>query len=194
VIRRHAIQLVVVVVTASLSAMACTHEPGRPRPASPSEQTPTSGPSTAVSTTVASIKTLDLCALVTPADFPVRPDPQFEPRKHEEHDTCGWSVQQANPFDVVSVIVQRVPTPFKDYKPLLSSPNGRFVQISGRDAWVGSLTESTKHVECIAVFGAADGAISMAITDETRRGVDPCMTITELAGLVISRTPPPPDR
>lgn len=180
--------LVAIVVAAGTLIIACVRQTGEPRPATTSNQPST--PSDALTTTAQSIGDLDMCELLKPADLPVQPGPdgRVEQESVWDGERCLNSVQLANVFDLLVAGVQRERVPFDGYEPLSGSA-GDFTEIGGRRAWVGHVLSNPKA--CIATFGAADGTLTVTLTDETQRGLDPCQTVTELARTVISRAPPP---
>ena len=133
-----------------------------------------------------------MCGLLTPGDFPVQPgaggtatqEPQYD------GDLCSTSVQLKDILSVLVSTIERRIRPFSQFTPPSSSKNGKLTEISGRKAWVGN-PFSDVDKGCVAVFAAADGYISLSVTDETGRGVDPCQTVVALAEKVASRTAAP---
>lgn len=194
---RHSAPYLRVAVAAliSLTAMACSTESGQPRPeltTSTSEVTDTTGQTTTPSATVvvASVDELDLCALLEPDDFPVDAAPGDEPLKLDDSDSCGWTISIDNAGGTFSAGVGARAVPFSRYVPPPGSPNGRYTDISSRATWLGNPLSDVEE-SCTAVFGAVDGVLTVSVTDETGREMDPCATVTQLAEIVISRTPPP---
>lgn len=174
-----------------LALAACTPVSGEARPQTSGR---TSAPATSTaaptSTSTVSIDDLDLCTLLAPEDLPVDPGPngttvhEYDP----DFDGCVVGVQLANPLDLISVGVSRRDYPFDEFV-APDGPRGEFTGIGGREAWVGRATSD--EAVCGAIFGAADGIVEVTIVDETRRGIDPCDTVAELAEIAIPRTPPP---
>jgi Protein of unknown function (DUF3558) len=180
--------LIALAVTGLVIVAACSHEPGQPRPA-PSgtvSQNPTSS-----STTVQSVRDLDLCTLLTPADFPVPATPGDTPIKSSSPSAgCTWTISVDNAGSTFTAGVSARAVPFSQFVPPPGSPNGRSAEIVGRPAWLGNPLSDVDQ-GCSAAFGAADGILMTSVTDETDRGVDPCQTVAELAEIVASRTPTP---
>jgi hypothetical protein len=97
-------------------------------------------------------------------------------------------------FSILTASVGRKPQKFSDYVVPSGSQNGRFTEIAGRKAWVGNPVSSGSDKHCGVATGAADGHLIVVVLDETKRGVDPCQTVTGLAEKVIARTPAPYDQ
>lgn len=171
---------------AGLAAAACGEIAGEPRPvlASIDDGESPGGPA------VASVDELDLCELLTPADFPVAAAPGEEPLREVTDSACVWTVSIDNAVGTFSAGVSARRIVFRDFVPPPGSPNGRAAEIDHRQAWIGNAF-GPADVECAAVFGAADGTISVSTFDFTDRGIDACETVTGLAETVIARTPPP---
>ena len=184
--------LLTALAVTGLVVSACGREPGQPRPV-PSGTTSQNSPSS--STAAQSVRDLDLCALLTPDDFPVEEAPGDTPLKSSDPNAgCGWTISVDNAGSTFSAGVAMRPVPFSRFVPPPQSPNGRYTEIAGRKAWLGEALPQDVDVGCGAAFGAADGLLDVVLTDETGRGVDPCQTAVELAEIVISRTPPPTEQ
>ena len=186
--RRTTATFLLTLAAISLAVVGCSREPGQPRPAPGG--TTSQNAATTTGTTAQSVRDLDLCTLLTPEDFPVEAAPGDTPVKTSDPLTgCGWTISVDNAGSTFSAGVAMRPVPFSKFVPP-QSPNGRFTEIAGRKAWVGNALSDT-DVGCGAIFGAADGLLSIDLTDKTGRGIDPCQTVTELAEIVTSRTPSP---
>ncbi len=182
----------VAVALVGCAAVGCsTVEAGHPRPAPAAMTTVTSGPGAPPNApAVTSVEELDLCALLGPDDFPVDAAPGDVPLKLDEAEACAWTISIDNAGSVFSAGVGAQAVPFSRYLPSPISPNGRYTEISGRRAWLGNPFRDVGE-GCSAAFGSADGFLTVTVGDYTGRGVDPCVTATGLAELVIARTPPP---
>lgn len=179
---------------------ACTSaNQGVPMPQTPFSTSAPSGdhsPTTSEMNTQKSLNDLDMCELLTPADLPIQAG-EGGKTKHELKDAgsaCEVAVQMSDIFSIIVVKVSREPIKFSRYNPPAGSPNGKFTEIGNRKAWVGNPVASASDKHCFTAFGSADGYIALTITDETERGVDPCVTATGLAEKVIPRTPEPYDQ
>lgn len=180
--------LLAVLAAASAFTAGCAQETGRPRPVSNSSSA-ASGPSPGPA--ARSIDDLALCELLTPADFPFSSSRQFPPKKRPEPTSCVWLANKDADISNFITNVGMLPISFSQYQPPDSSPNGRATEIAGRPAWVGTVFPTDVDESCGAVFGAADGLISMVLLDETDGHPDPCLTVVDLAEKVAERTPPP---
>jgi hypothetical protein len=182
------------VTTILLPPVACTSVvQGSPMPRADLGSAPRGGSATSAPNTGRSLNDLAMCELLTPADLPVHAD-QGGKTTHEPKDkgnACEVGVQMRDLFSIVIVKVSRYPVKFSEYIPPRSSPNGKYTQIGGRKAWVGNPLNTGLDKYCFAAFGAADGYISLTITDETQRGIAPCDTDVGIAEKVAPRTPEP---
>ena len=179
--------LVAAFLLIGLITLSCTRLAGQPRPVETLSSPSVSG------TTSARLDDLDLCRVLTPADFPFEPSSRFPAESERDADgSCGWIANKGNnPLDdfVTHVSVLRVP--FDRYKTPELAPNGRSAVIASRPAWVGTGFPSGVGTDCEAAFGTADGTIVVLLIDETENHPDPCHTVIALAEIVASRTPPP---
>lgn len=182
-------------ITAIVAALAaCTTssggtpiaKSGQTAPDLPSSTTPSGGGQQK------SLKELDMCKVLTSADMPVQPGTGgiAEQKPELNGDVCSTIVQLKDIVSVLVATIERKPRPFSQFIPPSGSPNGRMTEIAGRKAWVGNPFSDVDR-GCSSAFGAADGSISLTITDDTKRGVDPCQTVIQLAEKVIGRTPAP---
>ena len=177
----------IVILAAAMTA--CTSSTaGTPHDAAGSTVTTTNSGSPAT-TSPKALDDIDMCGILSPTDLGLQGKAVHEPDRGGAG--CTVSVQLQNAFDVLAVSTKRISnTKFAQFKPPPGSPNGRMTEISGRQAWLGSATSSTDKY-CSAAFGAADGIITLAVNDQTQRGVDPCQTATQIAEKMIARTPAP---
>lgn len=157
-----------------------------------SGSTTTSAPTSSSAANGKALKELDMCRLLTPGDMPVQPGASGTATQKPKYDgdLCSTTVQLADILSVLVSTIERHFQPFSQFVPPSSSKNGKMTEVAGRNAWVGN-PFSDVDKGCVAVFGASDGYISLSVTDETNRGVDPCQTVTQLAEKVVSRTPAP---
>lgn len=188
-------RVILLVVTAIVAVLAaCTTSSGGTPIAKSGQTAPDipSSTSTSGGSQQRSLKELDMCKVLTSADMPVQPGNGgiAEQKPEFNGDLCSTIVQLKDIVSVLVASVERKPRPFSQFIPPSGSPNGRMTEIAGRKAWVGNPFSDVDR-GCFAAFGAADGYISIAVTDDTKRGVDPCQTVIQLAEKVIGRTPAP---
>lgn len=187
----------VVALTGFTAATACTSiSEGTPTPGDTSRGSESSTGETAEPETPRSLRDLVMCEILLPDDIAVRPDEggSIEHEPEDDGDACTVTVQMSDVFDIITAKMIRIDESFSSYSPRPGSGDGGFTEISGREAWVGDPSSTASDEQCFAAFGAADGYLALAVTDETQRGVDPCVTAVHIVEKVISRTPAPYDR
>jgi Protein of unknown function (DUF3558) len=179
--------LTVTIALVGAATLSCTTVNGEPRPAEAALIPP------APDTAVAQPDDLDLCAVLTPEDFPFEPNRRFPTKKViDPNGTCSWSAHKdENPLDGFLTGVSLLEMPFGEYRSPPTAVNKQRVVIAGRPALVETVFSAGVGTDCDAVFGTADRTIVVSLIDETENHPDPCQTVVELAKLVASRTPPP---
>jgi hypothetical protein len=185
--RAHVLRRLVVGVLLAGLITSCTQVAGQPRPVDGASSSP------APSMTTTSLDGVDLCQLLTPADYPFEPGTRFPPSKEVDPDgACGWVVHKGDGlFDTFLTGVGLKRFPFDRYIPPVTMQNGRSAVVAGRPAWVGTVLPSGVGIDCDVAFGTADRTIIVQVDDHTEGHSDPCQTVLELAEIVASRTPPP---